>query len=210
MPVEAPDLNTYLFLQQEALSKIAFEIGEKADAERWAKRATGMARRLVKLKWDKQAGLFWATRNGQRIDVVTPLNLFPLITGRMPGKISDRLVQHLLDPKEFWSPYPIPSVAMNHPEFDPNQMWRGPTWANINYLMIEGLWRSGYPGLARELRQRTLNMLSGQDDFYEYYHPLTGKKPPKAASIFGWSAAVFIDLAIQATRDGQAQEAGEP
>jgi hypothetical protein len=25
--------------------------------------------------------------------------------------------------------------------------------------------------------------------------------PPKAASIFGWSSAVFIDLVIQAERD---------
>ena len=41
----------------------------------------------------------------------------------------------------------------------------------------------------------------GQDDIYEYYHPVTGENPPKAASIFGWSAAVYIDLAIQASRE---------
>jgi glycogen debranching enzyme len=95
----------------------------------------------------------------------------------------------------------VPSVALDDPKYNPTQMWRGPTWVNVNYLLIEGLRRSGYPELARELRQRTLQMICGQDDIYEYYHPQLGTNPPNAASIFGWSAAVFIDLAIQARQD---------
>jgi glycogen debranching enzyme len=90
---------------------------------------------------------------------------------------------------------------MDDPKYDPNQMWRGPTWVNVNYLLIDGLQRSGYPELARELRRRTLDLISGQDDIYEYYHPETGENPPHAASTFGWSSAVFIDLAIQAANE---------
>ena len=48
----------------------------------------------------------------------------------------------------------------------------------------------------------------GQDDIYEYYHPETGEPPPKAAPIFGWSAAVFIDLAIQASREPKPRARG--
>jgi hypothetical protein len=44
-------------------------------------------------------------------------------------------------------------------------------------------------------------MIARHDDIYEYYQPQTGEIPPKAASIFGWSSAIFIDLAIQATND---------
>jgi glycogen debranching enzyme len=117
------------------------------------------------------------------------------------------LVQHLTDPSEFWTRFPLPSVAANDPKFDPQQMWRGPTWANINYLMIEGLFRSGYGELAKELRRRTLDLLLGQNDFFEYYNPLTGQNPPKAAPIYGWSAALFIDMAIQASNEEQASPA---
>jgi glycogen debranching enzyme len=88
-------------------------------------------------------------------------------------------------------------VALDDPKHDPLQMWRGPTWVNINYLFIEGLIKSGYPDVARELRRRTLDLLAGRPDIYEYYHPQTGANPPKAASIFGWSAAIYIDLAQQ-------------
>jgi glycogen debranching enzyme len=119
----------------------------------------------------------------------------------MPRPISDRLVSHLTNPNEFWSQYPVPTVALNDPKFDPLQMWRGPTWANVNYLLIEGLLKSGYAELARELRHRTLELLASKTDFYEYYHPQTGENPPKAAPIYGWSAALYIDLAIQATQE---------
>jgi glycogen debranching enzyme len=162
-----------------------------------------MAQRLIRQQWDAEAGLFWATRNGSRINVRTPFNLFPLITGRMPPEIAARLVAHLTDEREFWPRYPVPTVALNDPLFDPQQMWRGPTWANINYLLIEGLFRSGFPEVGRELRRRTLEMIAGQSDIYEYYHPQTGENPPDAATVFGWSAALYIDLAIQATRDGE-------
>jgi len=201
VPVEAPDLNTYLCLQQEALSKIAGVLGLSADAEKWAQRADQQAERMIQHRWDADAGLFWAVQNGTRVNVRTPFNLFPLITGRMPSKIAERLVAHLTDESQFWTKYPVPTVALNDPKFDPLQMWRGPTWVNVNYLMIEGLHRSGYPDLARELRSRTLALIEREDDIYEYYHPETGARPPKAASTFGWSSAIFIDLAIQAMKE---------
>jgi glycogen debranching enzyme len=201
MPVEAPDLNTYLYLQQESLGKIAAAIGKDEDVELWRGRAQAMAKRLVDQAWDKESGYFWARRKGSRVPVRTPFNLFPLITGQMPPTIADRLVAHLTDERQFWSRYPLPSVAMDDPKFNPVKMWRGPTWVNVNYLLIEGLERSGYPELARELRRRTLELISSRDDIYEYYDPVSGENPPSAASMFGWSSAVFIDLAIQAARE---------
>jgi glycogen debranching enzyme len=119
----------------------------------------------------------------------------------MPLEVNARLVAHLTDERQFWTRYPVPTVARDDPKYDPLQMWRGPTWVNVNYLLIEGLERCGYGELAAELRRRTLDLIAGQDDIYEYYHPETGENPPKAASLFGWSAAIFIDLAIQAVRD---------
>ncbi len=204
VPVESPDLNTYLCLQQEALSKIARVVGEDRDVEPWMQRADAMAARMLRWMWDEKAGLFWAShpKDGSRVNVLTPFSLFPLMTGRLPADVVARLVAHLTDEREFWCKHPVPTVALNDPKFDPLEMWRGPTWVNINYLLIEGLQRTGYVDLARELRRRTLDMLSAHADIYEYYQPQTGDIPPKAASLFGWSAAVYIDLAIQAAKEG--------
>lgn len=202
MPVESPDLNTYLCLQQEALANIAGAIGESQAADHWRRLADEIALRMLARMWDEDAGMFWAFHNGQKVKVRTLFNLYPLLTGRMPEAVARRLVANLLDEDQFWTPYPLPSVALNDPKFDPDQMWRGPSWININYLFIEGLERAGYPRLSKQLRQRTLKMISQHADINEYYNPITGVNPPKAAPIFGWSAAVFIDLAIQASRDG--------
>ncbi len=203
VPVEAPDLNTYLTQQMEALAKIADVIGEHADAVMWRARTAELAQRMIDHMWDEQAGLFWATHQGKRVAVRTPFNLFPLITGRMPAPIVQRLLSHLRDPQQFWSRYPVPTVALDDPKFDPLQMWRGPTWVNINYLLVEGLQRIGQDELATELRRRTLDMMLLSDDIYEYYHPETGEIPPQSAPLYGWSAAVFIEMAIAESRYGE-------
>jgi putative isomerase len=203
MPVESPDLNTYLCLQQESLAKIARTIGKKNEAEMWERRSQALAQQMIRILWDTKTGIFWATKSGSRVNVRTPFNLFPLITGLLPIEIVQRLVKHLTDEKEFWPRYPVPTVALNDPKYNPLQMWRGPTWVNVNYLLIEGLQRTGYPDIAIELRRRTLELLANQEDIYEYYHPETGEIPPKAASIYGWSSAIFIDLAIQATLENK-------
>lgn len=200
MPVESPELNTYLVMQMDALARIAEILHLPDDAVMWRARADELAQKIIAHFWDADAGVFWATRDHQPIRVLTPFNLYPLLTGRMPRAINDRLVAHLTNPAEFWTRYPIPTVARNDPKCNPNQMWRGPTWVNINYLFIEGLARASYPDRARELRDKTLALLMRHNDIYEYYNPDTGDPPPHAASVFGWSSAVFVDLAIQASR----------
>jgi hypothetical protein len=42
-------------------------------------------------------------------------------------------------------------------------------------------------------------MIMNHPSIYEFYSSETGNPPVKAANVFGWTAAVFIDLAIQAS-----------
>jgi putative isomerase len=200
MPVESPDLNTYLVLQLDALARIAEILDLPADAAEWRAQADALTARVIQHFWDETAGVFWATRDNQPLHVLTAFNLYPLLTGRLDKTKQQRLLEHLFNPNEFWLAYPIPTVAKKDPQYDPQQMWRGPTWVNINYLFIEGLARCGERDAARLLRDKTLELLMGQNDIYEYYNPETGKPPPRAASVFGWSSAVFVDLAIKASR----------
>lgn len=201
MPVVSPDLNTYLCLQAESLARIAELIGLPDDAQRWQRAADDFARAMQEHLWDETAGYFLATHLGSPVRVLTPFNLLPLWVARYPEAMTSRLLAHLQNPAEFWSPFPLPTVALNDPKFDAKQMWRGPTWVNINYLFIEALNRQGHHDLARDLRRKTLDLIMQHRDIYEYYDPLTAERPPKAAPIFGWTSAVFIDLAVQETAD---------
>src|SRR5579859_177420 len=199
MPVVAPDLNTYLYIQWESLARIAELIGLRNEAKQHRANAKDWGKRIVSVLWNQEKGLFDSLHNGVPVEALTPFSLLPLWTGLLSADKVQRLVHHLSDPETFWPKWPLPTVALNDPKFDAQMMWRGPTWANINYLFVEALQRTGQEDLAGALRRKTLEMIMGHSDIYEYYNPLTGNHPPKAAPIFGWSSAVFIDLAIQET-----------
>jgi glycogen debranching enzyme len=208
MPVESPDLNTYLCVQMGSLAMIAEALGMDAEATMWRRRAAAIVRRMIKDFWDEEAGLFRALHDEQPVPVVTPFNLYPLWTGQLPEDMRNRLIAHLTDPDQFWGEYVIPSVARNDPHYDPERMWRGPVWVNINYIFIEVLRQVGQHALADELLDRTLNLIMAQPGLHEYYRADTGEPPSTAAAAFGWTAAVFIDLAIQASRRAEGGPAG--
>ena len=199
MPVESPDLNTYLCVQMGSLAEMAEALGMHSEGAMWRRRATAIIGRMITDFWDEEAGLFRALHNERPISVVTPFSLYPLWTGQLPEAIRDRLLAHLRNPEEFWGQVAIPTVARNDPCYDPETMWRGPVWANINYFFIEALTQIGEEALARELCEKTLQLVMDHSGIYEYYSSDSGLPPPAAAGAFGWTAAVFIDLAIQAS-----------
>src|SRR5512143_998528 len=154
MPVESPDINTYLCIQMDGLATIAEALGLQGESAMWRRRAESLVRRMMEDFWDEEAGVFRALHNEEPIPVVTPFNLYPLWTGRLSEKVQQRLVDHLTNPEEFWGEYVLPTVARNDPHYDPETMWRGPIWVNINYFFIEALKRTGRFDLARELRDK--------------------------------------------------------
>ncbi|TFH36985.1 MAG: hypothetical protein E4G99_03625 [Anaerolineales bacterium] len=163
----------------------------------WRQRANEIAANMLQSLYDPDRGRFHALHNGKPIAEVTPFNLYPLWTGRMSPEIEARLVENLTDPQLFWSPYPLRTVARSTASYSPTTMWRGPVWININYIFIEALQRVGRTELAGQLRQQTLDLVDRNLGIYEFYHPEQGVPPDKAAPMFGWSAALFIDLCLQ-------------
>lgn len=206
MPVESPDLNTYLCVQMGSLAMMAEALGMTEEGAMWRRRAAAVTRRMIEDFWDEQAGLFRALHNNRPILVSTPFNLYPLWTGQLPVHIRDRLLAHLTNPASFWGEFVLPTVARNDPKFDPETMWRGPVWANINYIFVEALRQVGETVLAETLVRKTLDLITAQPGIYEYYNAETGVPPGKAADTFGWTAAVFIDLAVQATQAASSDE----
>jgi putative isomerase len=211
MPVESPDLNTYLCVQMGSLALMAEFLGMDAEAAMWRRRSSAIVRRMIQDFWDEETGIFRALHDDQPVPVVTPFNLYPLWTGQLPDPIRDRLIQHLTDPNQFWGEYAIPSVARNDTHFDSGTMWRGPIWANVNYFFIEALGQVGRHDLADELSLKTLDLIAEHPSIYEYYNAETGIPPEESANAFGWTAAVFIDLAITTSKTtGRRLTADEP
>jgi putative isomerase len=201
MPVVAPDLNTYLIVQMQCLARFAQALGKRGEAKRWRQRSTALIERLIARTFNSEQGIFEALHDGKPIEEVTLNGLFPLWTNLLPSEVEEALVAKLTDKESFWTEYPLATVSRASPNYSPDAMWRGPAWPPLNYIFIEALARVGRPSLAATLRERTLAALAKGNDLCEYYNSETGEPGKHAAPSFGWTAAVFIDLALQ---EGQA------
>jgi glycogen debranching enzyme len=101
-------------------------------------------------------------------------------------------VQHLRDAAQYWPSFPVPSVPLDATQFEEAGYWKGPTWVNTNWIIVEGLRAHGELELAELLRQRTLALVDAAGCF-EYFSPLTGVG--HGAADFSWTAALTLDLA---------------
>ena len=76
-------------------------------------------------------------------------------------------------------------------DFDARRYWRGPVWANLNWLLARGLRQHGLDADADELDAATLRLVAGAG-MREYFDPHTGEG--RGADDFSWTAAVLVDL----------------
>ncbi|WP_431245567.1 amylo-alpha-1,6-glucosidase [Leifsonia xyli] len=196
LPVSSPDLAAYLILQDDLLVSRARSVGDEEAAERHSRRA---ARTLVLLEgmWDASAGFFRSVGAGHPVASETAVSLLPLLTGRLPGTFVAGILAALDDPDRFATPWTVPTVARRDPGYSDERMWRGPVWVNVNALLVEGLAVSGQPARSRELAEETLRLVIHGGGPHEYFTPSTGRKARTATTAFGWSAALFVDLAVQ-------------
>lgn len=118
-------------------------------------------------------------------------SLLPLYAGTIPKERAEILVKQLENAHMFGPAFPVPSVPLNSPYFDPQRYWQGPTWINTNWLIIEGLKRYGYHEHAAALSESSLELVA-KSGCYEYFNAQTGE--PLGSPNFSWTAALAIDL----------------
>ncbi|OAR25719.1 glycoside hydrolase [Streptomyces sp. ERV7] len=196
---ESVDLNAYLAADQNHLSMIAAELGLRTAAHDWKTKAAATARTVRERMYDPATGWFYdsalgtgtrLTERGRGIE-----GAVPLWTGvASPGQAA-AVRGRLLDPGEFATPLPLPTVARSSPYFSARQYWRGPVWLDQAYFAIAGLRRYGFGHDADALTARLTDGaagLTGNGPIRENYDPLTGAG--LNAPNFSWSSALLLPL----------------
>jgi len=179
-----------------ALAKLSRAV-DAPDADRFERESKRTQAALMRKCWDDEAGVFWdlSGKAEEQAKVLTFTSLFPLILPDLDARVAKRLVhEHLLSEREFWLPYPVPSVAASEVTFDPTwrtkTTWRGPTWVNVNWYLYWGLRAHGFDDVASELARRTVAM-QARGGIREFYDPFTAEG--YGATDFGWSC-LSLDL----------------
>ena len=195
--IEAVELNSYLNREMRILAKMAKVLKKPEDAEQWTLRAAEHAARVTATLFDPESGVYYARLVEQKSlhKILTPASFTPLWARLpIPEKTARSMIErYLLDPNRFFGQYPFPTVAYNEPTYKPDSWWRGPVWMNVAWIMVEALDAYGYEKEAEEATSRLLDMMTRSDELYELYSSADGR--PKGCPGYGWTSAVFMDLA---------------
>ncbi|MBI5092847.1 MAG: hypothetical protein HZB26_10450 [Candidatus Hydrogenedentes bacterium] len=202
----AVDLSSYMAAEYRVLEKMAKWLDNTADAAAWAKRRAEIVELMNEVLWDDEHQFYFDLDEvGDFISVKTASGFLPL-HGRVPDRDrAEALRMHLMNPKEFRAPLRVPSVALDEDCFT-NNLWRGPSWLQLNLFIYYGLMSYGFFQEAREVAHSSIDevvrcyLLYGC--FYEFYDSSTDRPPfdlPRgkttgALADFSATAAAFLDL----------------
>jgi len=102
--------------------------------------------------------------------------LFPLLLSNISSEQVSSIVNYLTDEKEFWTPFPVPSVSRAEPEYNPvwdtDLLWRGPSWGFTNWFIMEGLEKHGQTDVLNQLMDKWIAMAT-KGGIWEMYNPET-------------------------------------
>lgn len=214
---KAADFNAYIASEYEILAEFAEILGRFDDARRYRQIHKRLCELMNKYMWNDDIGLYleYDSIGARQVDILTAAGFLPIICGAPSAEQVRRMVGHFDNPETFGTVFPVPTVARSDPRYCVD-MWRGPAWVNINWLIIYGLKRYGCIEYAERIRERTLRILEKYFQrygmFVEYYDPddnipplhlpRKGKHAPYEAWYhqpildYGWSATLYVDLLL--------------
>ncbi len=179
--LDAPDFAGYLCHDYQCLADLARRLGRDSLAEECRTRAREIREATNAVLWSPEAQ-FYLHRDfdGAFVRVKTVAGFMPLAAGIPGPEQANALRRRLVDPAAFGAPFPVPSEALDSGTFC-KDMWRGPTWVNMNFLLFLGLRRYGFRDEAAMIREKTLAEIRRWYEetgcIWEYYDSL-GVTPP--------------------------------
>jgi glycogen debranching enzyme len=214
------DLSCQQQLAANRLAAIAGLLKKNDDAAFFREEAGELSRLINRYCWSERTGFYYdcftRTDIAERhnfLSCKTAAAFWTILSGAADDRQLGHLVDHLLDPGEFGTPHPVPSLSRKDPNYSPDGgYWLGGVWAPANYMIVRGLSERGRQDLAREIAIKHVSAMSGvmTDPAHggiweayspEYPRPATVKENCYVRDNFvGWSGlgpiAMFIENII--------------
>ena len=105
--------------------------------------------------WDDDTGEYYSRDavTGELLAHSDHRHVPPAVRRRAHADRAHRLLARLRAPDGFWPRFPVPTVPTDAPEFRDEAYWKGPTWLNMNWMIVEALDEHGEHDLADRLRR---------------------------------------------------------
>ncbi len=179
VPMASMDVTSWSYAACRTVAQICRLQGDPA-CEVWEQKAGRTAEALRRRLWDaKRGALYDRDKTGKTVDILCHNTLRCMYWGSISQDMADRFVkEHLLNPAEFWTPFPLPSVAASDPAFRnaPENNWSGQPEGLTYQRAILALERYGYHRLVTVLGQKLTDAVDANGcRFTQQYDPFTGK-----------------------------------
>ena len=197
---EGVDLACYIYREYSAMKVIADKLGKSNDSKEFDAKRKQLAAKINSIFWDEKDGFYYDRDEytGKLVKVKSAVGFIPLWIGIVPAKRAKRIIEeHLKNPNEFWTKFPIACYAKTEPDYNQSAKdwgcnWRGTTWIPVNYMIMHGLIDYGYNDLAKELAQKTIDLVYKQNNkLREFYNGETGEGLG-LENFWGWSSLGYM------------------
>lgn len=213
----AIDFSCYMANEARCMKKIADELGDRENAELFGSWYEKIKADINTALWCEQDGFYYDydIPNQCLHKVQSVASFLPVFAGVCDKNQCARLIEHLENPDEFGTEFPIPTISKKDKTFG-TDMWRGPVWINFNYMISQGFAQYGYEDLSQKIKQKSLDVVNEwynrTGTVYEFYDS-ENRIPPscfnRKGEIFepydfrvkyqtirdyGWSVTLTFDL----------------
>lgn len=178
VPFASMDIMAYSYDGRAALAKISCELGNGRE-KFWSQKAKDVQQRLIKGLWDdRRHACFDHDRNGKRLEELVHNNLRAMYYGVFTQPMADAFIRdHLLNPAEFWTPTPLPSIAFNEPLYSNAQKnnWSGQPQGLTYQRAIRALENYGHYAEVSLIGDKFFKvLLLNGGTFFSQFDPVTG------------------------------------
>lgn len=187
VPMASMDVMSFSYSARETLAEICRIQGKEDRARSWLLAAGEVREKIRSYLWVEERGAcFDRDRQHRILPTLIHNNLRAMYWHSLTPAMAKRFVEeHLLNPEEFWTPMPLPSVAVNDPLFAnvTTNNWSGQAEALTYQRAIRALENYGYWELIPQLGRKLFEAIGDRCVFVQQYDPFTGI--PSAVSLEG-------------------------
>ena len=198
LPRLCPDLSATTYGGRVALAAMARALGKTDEADQWAEKAESL-RRLILDRLYVAADAAFYDLDAQNTFVRVRGDILTRVCGEhVPDQaMFDELwSRQIHNPQAFWAPYPLPSVALDDPQFVrpiPSNSWGGASQALTALRAGRWLEHYGKPSAFSVMMTAWCRALQADMSFRQQMDPLTGAFTQGDAPGYSPAALVMMD-----------------
>jgi hypothetical protein len=204
LPRLCPDLSATVYGGRVALAEMAKALGKESEYLKWTEDAETIRKAILDRLYDPGDACFYDL-DAQNKFVRVRGDLLTRVLGEhvvpdpwFDTKSSFETIyqRQIHNPKSFWAPYPLPSIALDDPTFVrpiPRNSWGGASQALTALRAPRWMEHYGKPADLAHLMQQWVAALLRAPDFRQQMDPMTGEFTDGAPG-YSPAALVLIDF----------------